>query len=55
MEWVKETKPAHLLIGKGHRSYSTERVIEPLISSFGTVAQYLRATLPIVLRNVADS
>lgn len=31
IERVKETRPAHLLLGKGHRSYSTERVIEPLI------------------------
>ena len=31
IERVKETRPAHLLLGKGHRSYSTERVIEPFI------------------------
>lgn len=31
IERVKETRPAHLLTGKGHRTYSTERVIEPLI------------------------
>jgi type IV secretory pathway TraG/TraD family ATPase VirD4 len=31
IERVKETRPAHLLLGKGHRSFSTERVIEPLI------------------------
>jgi type IV secretory pathway TraG/TraD family ATPase VirD4 len=31
IERVKETRPANLLMGKGHRSYSTERVIEPLV------------------------